>query len=150
MNYSLTLTVDDSIIVWSHNTHSAPARHKFIGNWSSASLSVGIFGGCASMCNALQYFSMPLTFLQECEDSTGIHQNLLEWDRNPQEWDILNKIAYIYVCLYLLNSLHIYKCLYFYICIYWSAFIYLNYYLLPFNIMNLQGLEMHGDMSRAS
>ena len=61
-----------------------------------------------------QYFLMPLTFLQECDDSTGIHRNLLEWDRNPQEstgmrldstgmtlflqeWNILNKIAYIYI-----------------------------------------------------
>ena len=54
----------------------------------------------------------------------GFHRNPLEWDRNPQEstgmrldyagielestgmtlflqeWDILNKIAYIYICLY--------------------------------------------------
>ena len=68
---------------------------------------------------------MPLTFLQECEDSTGIHRNLLDWDRNPQEstgmrldsagielestgmtlflqeWDILNKIAYIYINAYI-------------------------------------------------
>ena len=34
-----------------------------------------------------QYFLMPLTFLQECEDSAGIHRNSLEWDRNPLEWD---------------------------------------------------------------
>ena len=127
----------------------------------------------------IQYFSMPLTFLQECEDSAGIHRNGtgIRWNgtgihRNPQEWDWIPQellyscrnrtgicrngiywiklLIYIYIYLYLLNSLHIYKCLYFYICIYWSAFIYLNYYLLPFNIMNLQGLEMHGDMSRAS
>ena len=68
---------------------------------------------------------MPLTFLQECEDSAGIHRNLpewdrnlLEWDRNPQEstgmrldstgmtlflqeWNILNKIAYIYINTYI-------------------------------------------------
>ena len=33
----------------------------------------------------IQYFLMPLTFLQECEDSAGIHQNPLEWDQNPLE-----------------------------------------------------------------
>ena len=83
-------------------------------------------------------------------NGTGIHRNPQEWDWILQEWNILNKIAYIYIYLYLLNSLHIYKYLYSYVCIYWSAFIYLNYCLVPFNIMNLQGLEMHGDTSRAS
>ena len=82
-----------------------------------------------------QYFLMPLIFLQECEDSTGFHWNLLEWDWNGtrihrneirfhrnycipagielesagmalfmQEWNILNKIVYIYglyyICIY--------------------------------------------------
>ena len=35
----------------------------------------------------IQYFSMPLTFLQECEDSTGIRWNGTGIHRNPQEWD---------------------------------------------------------------
>ena len=35
----------------------------------------------------VQYFSMPLTFLQECEDSTGIRWNGTGIHRNPQEWD---------------------------------------------------------------
>ena len=68
---------------------------------------------------------MPLTFLQECEDSAEIHQNPLEWDQNEtgfhwnycipagielesagmtlflQEWNMLNKIVYIYVYAYI-------------------------------------------------
>ena len=74
-------------------------------------------------------------------ESTGIHRNYcipsgIELESTGmalflQEWNILNKIAYIYG-LYLLNTLCIYICLY-YICIYWSAYIYLNYYLVPFN-----------------
>ena len=79
-----------------------------------------------------QYFSMPLTFLQECEDSagmgqesagmglesTGIHRNETGFCRNYciptgielesagmilflQEWNILNKIAYIYINTYI-------------------------------------------------
>ena len=111
---------------------------------------------------------MLLTFLQECEDSAGIHRNSLEWDRNPLEWDwnpqestgihrtetgfhrnyyipagielesagmeyIEWNCLYIYICLYLLNSLCIYKCN---ICIYWSAY---NYNLVPFNIKTQMG-----------
>ena len=34
-----------------------------------------------------QYFSMPLTFLQECEDSTGFCWNGTGIHRNPQDWD---------------------------------------------------------------
>ena len=41
----------------------------------------------SSVTQTYQYFLMPLTFLQECEDSTGIHRNPPEWDRNPLEWD---------------------------------------------------------------
>ena len=81
-------------------------------------------------------------------ESTGIHRNETGFCRNGIYW--IKLLLYIYIYLYLLNSLHIYKYLYFYICIYWSAFIYLNYCLVPFNIMNLQGLEMHGDTSQAS
>ena len=68
---------------------------------------------------------MPLTFLQECEESagmgpesTGIHRNETGFHRNYcipagielestgmtlflQEWNILNKIAYIYIFAYI-------------------------------------------------
>ena len=40
----------------------------------------------AVMAQELQYFSMPLTFLQEWPNSAGIHRNPLEWDWNPLEW----------------------------------------------------------------
>ena len=70
---------------------------------------------------------MPLTFLQECEDSTGICWNLLEWDQNPlestgmrldstgitvflQEWNILNRFVYIntYISIFVFTDLLIY------------------------------------------
>ena len=36
-------------------------------------------GQWIQVCNgAYQYFLMPFTFLQECEDSAGIHRNPLE------------------------------------------------------------------------
>ena len=73
-------------------------------------------------------------------DSTGIELESAGMTLFLLEWNILNKIAYIYICLYLLNSLCVYKC---YICIYWSAYIYLNYNLVPFNIKNLDGLKTH-------
>ena len=37
------------------------------------------------MVRPQQYLSLPLPFLQEWPDSTGIHLNLPEWDRNPPE-----------------------------------------------------------------
>ena len=48
-------------------------------------------------------------------DSTGIELESAGMTLFLLEWNILNKIAYIYICLYLLNSLCVYKC---YICIY--------------------------------
>ena len=100
-----------------------------------------------------------------CRNGTGIRWNGTGIHRNPQEWDWIpqellyscrnrtgirrNGIYWIKLLIYIYLLIFI-KYLYFYICIYWSAFIYLNYCLVPFNIMNLQGLEMHGDMSWAS
>ena len=59
-----------------------------------------------------------------------------------QEWNILNKIVYIYICLHLLNIF-----LYLYLLIY--LYLFKLYYLVHFNIKNLHGLETRGNTSRA-
>ena len=61
-------------------------------------------------------------------DSPHIPAGMWGFHWNPQEWNILNKIAYIYGL--------------YYICIYWSAYIYLKYYFVPFNIKNTWAWDM--------